>query len=1132
MFTIYHSNDLDVQKELLLRQMAIPLSDPLQPEIVLVQSPGMAQWLQWKIAEAKGIASNIQFPMPASFIWQQYATNLPNVESENPFNKTAMTWRLMRLLPQYFSFPEFQSLKQYFSDSQCLDNNKLYQLAYKIADLFDQYLVYRPEWIKAWEQQQEQKLFAILALSSDAKIQQQIWRDLCWQGMLWRGLVQDIQQVYTERAWHRADLQQQFLQVLQQGSAVNLPERIFIFGISALPLGYLDSLYAMSKHCDVHLFFTDMCKYYWGDLSDPRFVQKLRLQKRENAYQPQQKNGIFEPKFYQSKVERNPDAENQYYFTGHSLLASWGKLGRDFLYLLTELEQQKNVYGIEAYVHTEQQNASLLAQLQTRILTLDSETTLNLIKNDRSFSVHSCHSPMREVEVLHDYLLHLLQDNPSLTPKDIVVMMADIDHYTPYIQAVFGQKFKDEASAIPFSITDNKLSENDVLIASFLQLLAFKQQPFSAENVLALLDVPAIRAKFQIHFSELAQLRHWVEQSNIRLGLDKYQENQQPNYNSWQSGLENMLLGYAMREENGIWQDSLGFDSSYGLQGQVVGKLCEFIECLQQWQDVLQRTQSIYLWQQDLIALVQNVFLADEKNTDTLFYLQHIIEQKMAEIEQTGFQATLTIDVIAEVLNAALQNEPDTMRFLVGKVNFCTLLPMRSIPFKVVCLLGMNEQDYPRQHTPNSFDLMQYDRRKGDRFRRDDDCYLFLEALMSAQDYFYVSFLGRSIIDNSEKNPSVLVSQLLDYIVENLPSESPKSQMDFVQQHTMAAFDPQNFLQTDRSFAQQWLPLAKVHKLATPSDFLQPINYQLSDSDRQIRLTDLIRFVQNPVAFFFKQRLGIFFPKQQESIPERENFELDGLSSYAIKNALLYCDPKQEQQLFEQLKVKGILPRGEFAYIHHYQQQENIRAFKQKMHAYLQQVPTLQEIDLTFSTAQGNFYLRGHLTHLYDQQMIRWHAGNLADKHLIELWISYLVQCAMTDERVAPPIFYAIKNSKTFTPLEENAQFSVKQQALQQLQIYIESYMAGYQQLQLVPTGQLESYLSKISIESAVDFDKLQHFLQLYAEGSQYEQGDIYWQRVLAQQTLDEALLAQIHQQWLNWFEGLSRHLQNVGKLK
>ncbi|NBI12395.1 exodeoxyribonuclease V subunit gamma [[Haemophilus] felis] len=1127
MFVIYHSNDLDVQKDLLLEILDKPLTDPFESEVILVQSPGMAQWLQWKIAEAKGVVSNIKFPLPASFIWQQYALNLTNVEAQNPFNKTSITWRLMRLITNYLDRPEFIALRNYFSQTNSLDEQKLYQLAYKIADLFDQYLVYRPEWINYWETNEDQRLWKSFSVKQ-GKPTEQLFSDVVWQGILWRALVKDIQQQYqSDIPLHRANLQQQFLQLLNSQKTLHLPKRIFVFGIAALPSSYLETLQGMSKHCEVHLFFTNMCKAYWGDLIDEHFLQKLRVQQREcvSFEYPQKLRGALE-KVYVVSEQQNAfeiTAEQEWCFSGHPLLSSWGKLGRDFLYLLTQLEQQDNVYGIQAYV--ESNSRTLLTQVQSKILNLDSNNHLvEPAAEDRSLTFHSCHSQMREVEVLHDYLLRLFQENPEITPKDVVVMSADIDSYTPYIHAVFGQKSTDVATRIPFSIADNKLTENDVLIASFIHLLNLKSSQFSAEELLGLLDVPAIREKFQINLADLSLARYWIEKVGIRYGLDKYQV-EQTNYNAWQSGLENMLLGHGMREENGIWQDSLGFDSSYGLQGQLVGKLCEYIERLKHWQQKLQLSQSVAQWQQDLLDLVEQMFIVDEQNVGTLTYLQQTIIQCLTDIQQSQFNDDIGIEVLTTVLEGALQEDPNNMRFLVGKVNFCTLLPMRSIPFKVVCLLGMNDGEYPRQHTPNSFDLMQYDRRKGDRFRRDDDCYLFLEALLSAQSYFYVSFIGRSIVDNRPKEPSVLVNQLLDYLKDCLAHTQSDWREKLVQQHSMTAFNPLNFSQEPRSFAQHWLPLAQVERSSGANDFLHILDYQLTDEDRHISLTELIRFVQNPVAFFFQQRLGVYFSVKQEEIPECENFDLDGLTSYFIKNELLYCDPSQDEEVFEKLNIKGVMPRGAFAEIYQQQQQQNVQSLRENIAPYLAQTADLQPVHFIFSTSQGEVKLEGNLNNLYGRQMVFWHAGSVKDKHIIELWIRYLVQCAVCED-VDPPIFYASDGSVTFSSLDTTDSLSAKQYALAQLQIYIESYLLSYRQLILLPTQNIEKYAKNLMNDEAVSLDKLQSFLQKNAVGDQYSgKGDIYWQRVLAQQTFDTNLLEEIHLQWVKWFNPLLKHL-------
>lgn len=1124
-FNVYYSNDLDVQKEILLKIMENTLDDPFQSEVVLVQSPGMAQWLKWQIAQKKGIASNIKFPMPASFIWQQYLDNLPQVEEQSQFNKTSMTWRFMRLVPNYLSDESFSTLRHYLAYSAQSEQYKLYQLVHKIADLFDQYLVYRPEWLKAWESGQDdmvvQKLTQKLPANDDP-ILQQIVQDVRWQASLWRALVQDIQaETQNENVVHRAYLHTQFLSFLQQDSPKNIPKRLFIFGISALPIGYLETFKALSYHCDVHLFFTNGCREYWGDLVDHKFRHKLAQMQRISYYN-QQSHAIYQEDPTKALEQTATDEE---ILEGHPLLSIWGKLGRDFLYLLTDLEQSENVNSVEAYTDLSERN--LLSQVQARILRLDGNTGLNFTENDHSLTFHSCHSPMREVEVLQDYLLHLFQNNPEITPKDVVVMVANIDRYTPYIQAVFGQKKRNDKSSIPFSISDNKLSENDVLIASFIHLLKMREAQFTAEEVLALLDIPAIRNKFQIDLTDLEQVHHWVVNAGIRFGLEKTTDSQQTNYNSWQAGLERMLLGYAMREENGIWQDSLGFDNSYGLGGQLAGKLAEFITCLSDWYEQMQQPQLALNWQENLTALLANFFDSDEDNSATLLYIQDVIEQSIAQIQQTHFAENINIDVIADMLASALEDDPNTMRFLAGKVNFCTLLPMRSIPFKVVCLLGMNDGEYPRQQTPNSFDLMKHDRRKGDRFRRDDDCYLFLEALLSAQEYFYVSFVGRSIIDNQAKEPSVLVSQLLDYVAEKLAQNDDKNWREhLVQQHPMTAFSPENFTKNDRSFAKQWLPLANRENANQFENFIQPIEQMLLDDDREIRLSELIDFVQNPVAFFFKRRLGVYLTGLDESIADTENFSLDALEQYQINDALLYCDEDETDTFFAQLKIKGALPRGEFANIYANKQKEAVQELKEKIADYLQQDYQIQSVDLPLKTSKGKVRLVGNIDRLYYNRRVSWRVGSVKDKHCIESWIYYLAQCAMSEDIVQPPIYYGKNEEQTFKPLEMVEEFTVREQAINQLLVYIESYLQTYQQLQIVPTTDISSYLDAMAGENAENSSVFLQKLKAIAEGGYMSSGDVYWKRVFDQQQFDDNLIKEINERTKSWFALMIDHLE------
>lgn len=1121
MLTVYYSNLLETQKDILLHLMkTMPLEDPLQSEIILVQSPGMAQWLQWQIAEQRGISANFQFPMPASFIWQLYRDNLSHVAQQNEFSKERLVWHLMKLIPRYLSHQAFSSLRQYLASAPQSTQQKLYQLSNKIADLFDQYLVYRPEWIFAWEQENEQKIYQQIALYNQdiqSQLNNQIKIDIEWQGILWRALVDEIKlNTFNVDALHRARLHEQFLQLLAQKSPVKLPERIFVFGISALPKAHLETLNRISEFCDVHLFFTNPCQEYWADLVDLNYWQQLQLRHRLN-YKEHTKNALFSSQQIEriNNNQKEYSAEQELLQVGHPLLSSWGKQGRDFLYLLTELQSNE----INAYVDIVED--SLLSQIQKRILTLTptGEQLLHFQEQDNSFSVHACYSAMREVEVLQDYLLGLFNQDSSLTPKDIVVMVADIDKYTPYIQAVFGQS----EHYIPFSISDNKLSENDVIVATFIKLLNLKECVFSAQDVLDLLDIPSVRARFHIQFDDLPYIHHWVEETGIRFGLEKYSDIQEENYNAWKSGLERMLLGYAMREENGIWQNSLGFDSSYGLKGELAGYLSEFIEQLYQWHKKLNSEWDITQWRAFLFELVDNFFLFDEETQETQWCLKDCIEHFANLLESTYFSQDLCSEVIAEALENTLQENPSNLRFLVGKVNFCTLLPMRSIPFKVVCLLGMNEGEYPRQGIPNSFDLMQYHRQKGDRFKRDDDRYLFLEALISAQNYFYLSYVGRSLINDEVKEPSVLVNQLLDYMSENLVTSediAPEERNAYwrkrlVTHHAMTAFSEKNFQENHRTFSTKWLPLVNK-KPEQELRFIQPLNN--SNTIKEVELSQLIRFIQHPIKFFLEQVLGISIKNEGRILDETENFNLNNLDIYLINQEILSLADEEITSFFAKLKIKGVMPRGNFSRVYEEEIRQDIAGLKILVGEYLQKESHSIGIELNVKLATQTLTLSGIIDQLYalsndSVERVTWRVGSaIRDADLIEAWIYYLAFCATQDKSIISRT-YAKNEQISFKTLEKST-------ALTQLQSYLDAYLQAQRSACVVLTIGIREYFKLLQRdeEQHKNYENCLNALERQIYGDGFHQGDLYWQRIVTPKELENFDFDALNQKMKDWF--------------
>ncbi|MCE9935818.1 exodeoxyribonuclease V subunit gamma [Aeromonas salmonicida] len=932
MFTLYHSNQLDLLKELLVNHIRqAPLAHPFEQEQILVQSPGMAQWLKLELAKAFGIAANIEFPLPASFIWEMFTRVLADVPRQSPYNKGAMSWQLMTILPALLDRPAFAPLAAYLGggDEQDLAGDpeqvRLWQLCQKVADLFDQYLVYRPDWIARWEEGE-----GLVGTGSQdlAGVSGQDWQPELWRELVARTLA------LSPSGYHRANLYEEFIHELQRTRDLpgKLPQRVFVFGISALPPRYVEALLALGSRpeVEVHLFVTNPCRYYWGDLLDRKTLARL-----ENKLKPGTDLDTLQG-------PANP------------LLASMGKLGRDYLHQLMELE----VPQIEAFVDIDEVDASgnvrLLRAIQKDVLELGSrgEGQFDLDSShhkspidpaDGSLQIHACHGPMRELEVLHDRLLALFEQDSSLTPKDVVVMMPDVNSYGPYIQAVFGAR-----GQIPFAVSDRAASQESPLLQSFLALLHLPSARLGAGELLAILEVPAVLRRFELDDDEFNQLRVWVQETGIRWGLDDaYPERfelPRMSGNSWLFGLRRMLLGFAMGDgepvagmsfcadhgagQQGAVASILPYAEIEGQQGLALGKLAWFVDSLAEFLPRLQREQSLPEWSACLLDLLDRFYLADEEEERLLQLIRSQLADWQTQLGEARFDQPITADLLQDYLGKVLGESRSSQRFLAGQVNFCTLMPMRSIPFKQVCLLGMNDGVYPRTLAPMGFDLMAVASRRGDRSRRDDDRYLFLEALLSAQQGLYISYQGFSAQDNSDKVPSVLLAELIDYVRqgfvlagdEALDDETSGERLlkHLVVEHPLTPYSRSYFYPEAESrlftYAADWLPALNPMRGAA--------NFQSGElplppewgREQGLELAELLRFYRQPAKYFLNRRLKVWFELNEANIEDSEPFELDGLQHYQLKALLLDSHLAQGDSAIrrERLQLTGLLPQGWF----------------------------------------------------------------------------------------------------------------------------------------------------------------------------------------------------------------------------
>ncbi|MDS1502058.1 exodeoxyribonuclease V subunit gamma [Shigella boydii] len=1108
MLRIYHSNRLDVLEALM--EFIVErerLDDPFEPEMILVQSTGMAQWLQMTLSQKFGIAANIDFPLPASFIWDMFVRVLPEIPKESAFNKQSMSWKLMTLLPQLLDRENFTLLRHYLTDDS--DKRKLFQLSSKAADLFDQYLVYRPEWLAQWE---------------TGHLVEGLGEAQAWQAPLWKALVEYTHELGQPR-WHRANLYQRFIETLESATTCppGLPSRVFICGISALPPVYLQALQALGKHIEIHLLFTNPCRYYWGDIKDPAYLAKLLTRQRRHSFEDREL-----PLFRDSENAGqlfNSDGEQD---VGNPLLASWGKLGRDYIYLLSDLESSQE---LDAFVDVTPDN--LLHNIQSDILELENRAVAGVnieefSRNDNkrpldpldsSITFHVCHSPQREVEVLHDRLLAMLEEDPTLTPRDIIVMVADIDSYSPFIQAVFGSAPADRY--LPYAISDRRARQSHPVLEAFISLLSLPDSRFVSEDVLALLDVPVLAARFDITEEGLRYLRQWVNESGIRWGIDddNVRELELPatGQHTWRFGLTRMLLGYAMESAQGEWQSVLPYDESSGLIAELVGHLASLLMQLNIWRRGLAQERPLEEWLPVCRDMLNAFFLPDAETEAAMTLIEQQWQAIIAEGLGAQYGDAVPLSLLRDELAQRLDQERISQRFLAGPVNICTLMPMRSIPFKVVCLLGMNDGVYPRQLAPLGFDLMSQKPKRGDRSRRDDDRYLFLEALISVQQKLYISYIGRSIQDNSERFPSVLVQELIDYIGQshylpgdealNCDESEARVKAHLTCLHTRMPFDPQNYQPGGRqSYAREWLPAASQAGKAH-SEFVQPLPFTLPET---VPLETLQRFWAHPVRAFFQMRLQVNFRTEDSEIPDTEPFILEGLSRYQINQQLLNALVEQDdaERLFRRFRAAGDLPYGAFGEIFWETQCQEMQQLADRVIACRQPGQSM-EIDLACNGVQ----ITGWLPQVQPDGLLRWRPSLLSVAQGMQLWLEHLVYCASGGNGESR-LFLRKDGEWRFPPL-------AAEQALHYLSQLIEGYREGMSAPLLVLPESGGAWLKTCydaQNDAMLDDDStLQKartkFLQAY-EGNMMVRGegdDIWYQRLWRQLTPEsmEAIVEQ-----------------------
>ncbi|EMD98494.1 exodeoxyribonuclease V subunit gamma [Pseudomonas stutzeri] len=999
MLSLYHAPDLETLGELATRLLAQPLADPFAPALVVAPSQGMGRWLTLELARKQGIAMQLEIQLPATFVWDLSRTVLGSLPEQSAFSPTTLTWRLYGWLCEPANLELAPRLAQYLNGG---DERRRLSLAAKIADVFDQYLLYRDDWLAAWERGHT------LDLGPDE----------AWQALLWRELTKDGHP-------HRARLLGDLLQRLYRDEPLpGLPERLLVFGISSLPPHHLRVLDGLARHIDVVVCALNPSREAWGEIRDIRELARQlpssgRLgsvaseeQARQNPARERSVQAVHEhPELgfneaSSSAVAPQPSGADDWYLdVGHPLLASLGKQGRDFfdsLFSLTASEgsQELGLYSEDEDLHDD----SLLHALQNDILRLRTrqpDERITLAQDDRSLEVHIAHSPLREVEILHDQLLARFAAGPALTPDQVVVLTPDIERYAPFIEAVFAPR--EGSPRIPYSLADRSLRAEVPLIEAFLELLLLAQSRFAAEEILAWLEQPAIARRAGIEGEDLPLLRDWLREAGMRWGRDGSQRARlglpDESAFTWRQGLDRLLLGFAAPPQlAGDRAPLLGeywpLDALEGARGQLLGRLVEFVERLGSLADQLARPRALAEWADDLQVLIDTLF--DEREAgDTLLLLSQACAALRDQAQAADLTRPIELELVHQQLSAALQQGGGASGFLTGAVTFCTMVPMRSLPFRVVCLLGLDDGAFPRRTPPSGFDLIGRHPRRGDRARRLDDRYLLLETLLSAREALYLSYVGRDPRDNAVLPPSVLLSEVLeavDMTAVLADGAKPVSQKILIA-HPLQPFSPRNF--GDAPCAGYSLPWFRAaQRLAEPPQAqAQAFASLLAEPDEAwltIEPSQLLQCFRHPARFLLEQRLGLRLAGDQESLASDEPFDLEmpawnGLRRLSLQAMEHGWSDEDERRM---ACAAGWLPTGELGQALWGKLRGPVRAFAPRLFELRPDaVPEPLPVDITLAGVR----IHGWLDGVTPAGLFGWKLGRLGEWDLAPFWLRHLL---------------------------------------------------------------------------------------------------------------------------------------------
>ncbi|HJQ06516.1 MAG TPA: exodeoxyribonuclease V subunit gamma [Nocardioides sp.] len=961
----------DVLADGLAGLLAQPLADPFAQEVVVVPARGVERWLSQRLshhlgtsaAGDDGVCAAVDFRSPHSLFG--LVSGRPE---DDPWAPAALTWPLLGVIDDVVAEPWADVLARHLGrttdgEEAELRRGRRFATARRLAHLFSSYAAQRPTLLADWA-----------AGTDHDGAGGVIPADLTWQPELWRRLAAVVDG--PDPVHRHADAVRR---LRADADAVDLPERISLFGHTRLAAGDLQLLDALATHRDVHLWLPHPSPALWDALTDPDL---------------------------QGVVPRSEDRSHQK--VGLPLLATLGRDTRELQRLLGTVD-----HADVPLAATEQQPDTLLSWLQhdLRANAPVPHQTRQLRDDDRSVQLHACHGAARQVEVLREVLLGLLADDPTLEPRDIVVMCPDIEGFAPLLSAAFGLADVvgvegHPAHRLRVSLADRALDQTNPLLSVVARLLDLAGGRVGVGAVLDLAHCDPVRRRFGFRDDDLELLTTWVQQAGVKWGFDAVHREEfglaAYDDNTWRCGLDRLLSGVALSDDSNLMLgDVLPLDDVGSGDVDLIGRLAELVARLEAVTDQLVGVHPLDHWLrtiEDGVAALTSVRPADS--------WQHgQVQRELDSLRSAAGEAVeLRLPDVRAMFSERLAGRPTRANFRTGVLTVSTLVPMRSVPHRVVCLLGLDEGVFPRVGVTDGDDALARRPLTGERDPRSEDRQLLLDAVLAATDTLVITYTGANEFTGQPRPPAVPVGELLDAL--DLTATSPDGAVRdrVVLDHPLQPFDRRNLvagaLVPGKPFAFDRFALAGARAIERERHPEPPfLDGPLPAPDRgDVALDDLVDFFGSPVRGFLKQRLGIALPREDEPVDDRIPITVDALEEWAIGQRILddlmrghYPDPAVERE-----RRRGVVPPGELGDRLLRKVIERAKPLAREALGHTSSQPRAVDVDVDLGDGRR---LRGTVPDLYGDLLVRVSYSRLGPKHRLHSWVKLLALAASDEDR-------------------------------------------------------------------------------------------------------------------------------------